>query len=121
MNCDHNMQIFRTCFRYFCKFSHTVDIRLVHFSCDTILVQWTTEFDFAFVGGSLSIKSLTVLAVIGVMMGDKGEQLPVRRISMGTAKRHNNITSTFQQHICFRKTSGWSMGTPNLFLARGAI
>ena len=57
----------------------------------------------------------------------QGAQFPGRRITMrapndcGTPKSPSNITRTSVQYICFRKTSGSNIGSPNLLLAPGAI
>jgi len=62
------------------------------------------------------------------MKGSKGTQFPGRRITMGEpnycggAEKPEQCRKYFlQQHICFRKTVGSNMGTPNLFIAQGAV
>ena len=59
--------------------------------------------------------------------GGQGAQFRGRRVIMrapndiGGPKSPNNVTSTSVQYICFRKTSGSNMGTPNLLLASVVI
>jgi len=53
--------------------------------------------------------------------GHNDGKFPECRITMRVPKSPNNVTRTSVQYICFRKTSGSSIGAPNLLLALSAI